>query len=201
MAPITLDCYFTTISPWAYLGMGRLRVIAESAGVPVRYLPLDFPRILASVEVKPLGARPESLRRNRMQELRRWRDYLAMPLNLKPRYFPTDPALSSRMIAIAGDEGLDAGTLSEAFLTACWVDERDIADPDTAQAIATAAGLDGEALLESAQRPAAAARIDAYTDEALARGVIGSPCYLFGEQVFFGQDRLEFVARALGLSP
>ena len=106
----TLDCYFTTISPWAYLGMRRLRHITTQAGMPVRYLPTEFGRILASVKIKPLGQRPMPLQVNRMQELRRWREYLDIPLTLEPAYFPTDPNLSSRMIAVAGVEKLPVAT-------------------------------------------------------------------------------------------
>lgn len=195
----TLDCYFTTISPWAYLGMRRLRDIASRAGLPVRYLPTEFGRILASVEVKPLGQRPLPLQRNRMQELRRWRDHLGIPLVLEPAFFPTDPNLSSRMIAVAGVEGLPAATLTEAMLAACWAQERDLGDPETLVRIADGCDLDGTALLEAARQPLAAELVAGYTDEALARGVIGSPTYVLGDEVFFGQDRLDFVARAVGL--
>lgn len=193
----TVDFYFTTISPWTYLGMGRFRRLVADTQAQAHYKPMDLTRVLATIEIKPLFQRPQPLQRNRLQELKRWRAYLGIPIHLHPRHFPTDANLSCRMIAAAAARGEDVGQLTESFLAACWVHELDIADETTAIRIADEAGFDGNELLQTGQQPAAAALVQANTDEAIARGVIGSPCYVMGEEVFFGQDRLDFVERAL----
>jgi carboxymethylenebutenolidase len=87
--------------------------------------------------------------------------------------------------------------LSGACLQAVWADERDIADPATLVAIAGEQGLDGRDLLAAAQEPAAIAGYQANTEAAIEAGVFGAPTFVIGDELFWGQDRLEFVARAL----
>lgn len=195
----TLDFFFTTISPWTYLGMARLQEIGERQHAQIRYLPINLSEIFQSVEVKPLGQRPKALQANRLQELQRWSGYLSLPINLQPKHFPVDPGLSCRMLVAAStDPGV--GRLAEAIMAGCWVHEQDISNPATLRAIANDCGLDGAALLGQAELPETLEQLQANTREALERGVIGSPCYLLGKQVFFGQDRLDFVERALAAS-
>ncbi len=193
----TVDCFFTPVSPWAYLGMSRFRRIAKATGADARFKPVDIMQIFASVGAVPLGQRPASKQENRLQELKRWRQFLAMPLNLNPAFFPTNPAPACQLIAASIARGSDGGALSEACLKACWAEEKDLSDNDTLIDLANQAGFNGSALLKLAQSPEIAAAVQRNTDEALARGVIGSPCYVIDDQVFFGQDRLDFVERAL----
>ncbi len=192
-----IDFFFTTVSPWTYLGMPRLRRIAQQHSARIRYLPINLSEIFHSVEVKPLAQRPKPLQENRLQELVRWREFLQMPLNLHPKHFPTNPEPSCRLLIAHIEQGGDAGALAEAIMRACWVEDRDISDPLTLEAIAVEHALDGERLLQRSGSDATARTFAANTREALQRGVIGSPCYLLGDQLFFGQDRLDFVERAL----
>ncbi|MEH6823625.1 MAG: 2-hydroxychromene-2-carboxylate isomerase [Motiliproteus sp.] len=193
----TVDCYFTPISPWAYLGMARFRRIVAETGAVAAFKPVDIMQVFARVGALPLGQRPQSKQDNRLQELVRWRDYLKMPLILQPQFFPTNPIPACRLISAVASLGLDAAALSEACLKACWVEEQDIASADTLIQLTDRCGLDGRGLYQASLLDAALQQVQANTDEALARGVIGSPCYLVDDQVFFGQDRLDFVARAL----
>lgn len=194
-----VDFYFSPVSPWTYLGMARFRAMTARAGAQVHYKPVHLARIFETIALPPLPQRPEPLQRHRMQELRRWRAYLGIPINLQPRHFPTDPTPACRLIAAAVLQGRDPAQLSEACMAACWMEERDIADRATLVEIAGRCGFDGAALAEEAGRDAALRLVDANTGEAIARGVIGSPSYVIGDEVLFGQDRLEFVARELGL--
>ncbi|ROR34555.1 2-hydroxychromene-2-carboxylate isomerase [Inmirania thermothiophila] len=194
-----IDFFFSPVSPWTYLGMPRLRRIGEAARAEVRYRPVDLGPIFATVEVKPLPQRPEPLKRYRLQDLARTAEFLRMPLVVEPRFFPTDPMPACRVIAQAVAEGREVGELAERIMAACWVEERDIADWDTLAQIGNACRLDGPGLIERARRPETARMIAANTEEAIRRGVIGSPCYLLGEEIFFGQDRLDQLAWRLGL--
>jgi 2-hydroxychromene-2-carboxylate isomerase len=192
-----VDCYFTPFSPWAYLGMARFRQIVAQTGAQARFKPVDIMAVFASVGALPLGQRSQARQDNRLQELERWREFLDLPLNLHPRFFPTNPTPACRLIVAAISQGDDGAALSEACLSACWVDEQDISSPDTLIQLANDGGLDGSALYQASLDDAVTQQLLANTTEALARGVIGSPCYLIAEQVFFGQDRLDFVKRAL----
>lgn len=195
--PKTVDFYFTPVSPWTYVGMPRFRAMATKYRATVRYKPVDMGPLFASAGVKPLKERPEPLKRNRLSDLRRWRVHLGMPLNLEPKHFPTSALLASKMIIAAGQAGHDPGPLAEAYLRACWAEERNVGDEATAIAIANECGLDGRALRRAADRPAVEAEFEANTKEALGRFVWGSPTYYIDGELFFGQDRLEFVERKL----
>ena len=132
----------------------------------------------------------------RLAELRRWRDHLGLPLNIKPAHFPVPHETAARMVIAAGDGG-DAAGLAQAILTAAWAEERDVSDAGTLEAIAAATGHDGAALLAAAEREETAEAYAAFSREAVSRGVFGSPSYVYGGEVYWGQDRLDFLDRAL----
>jgi 2-hydroxychromene-2-carboxylate isomerase len=104
------------------------------------------------------------------------------------------------MIIAAKLLGADCGALANAILRAIWVENRDIADPDTLRKLADGLGMDGERLLADARADATVATLDRYTQEAQERGVFGSPFYFFGEEIYWGQDRLQFLEAALARS-
>lgn len=196
----TVDFYFTPVSPWTYLGMPRFRAMCAKYNATVNYKPVDMAPLFGSAGVKAVKDRPEPIKRNRLNELRRWREYLGMPLNIEPKFFPVPSLLAAKMIVAAKRAGHDAGALAEAFLHACWAEDRNVADKATAIAIAEGCGLDGAALCKQADDPAVQAEFEANTQEALSRSVWGSPSYVIDGELFFGQDRLIFVERKLAQS-
>ena len=134
-----------------------------------------------------------------MAELARWRDHLGVPLTLEPKFFPAADQAGSQMVVAADLQGLDTGALSNAILRAIWAEERNIADDDTLIAIANEQGMDGAALLDASKAPEIAATYEAYTQEAIDRHVFGAPTYIVNGEIFWGQDRLDFLERALAL--
>jgi 2-hydroxychromene-2-carboxylate isomerase len=135
--------------------------------------------------------------------LDRWRKYLGMPLNLKPRFYPADGQppgwnkWAGWTVIAAQQAGLDAFPLSHAILRALWAEERDISDPDVRRAIANENGYDGDALVAAETSDAVQATYQANSDEAERLGVFGAPTYVVDGELFWGQDRLDFVERAL----
>ena len=105
------------------------------------------------------------------------------------------------MVVAAKRAGADAGRLSHAILRAVWAEERDVADPGTLRAVAAENGLDGAALLAAAETGAVREEYAANTAEAIARGVFGAPSYVYRGELFWGQDRLDFLERALARGP
>jgi 2-hydroxychromene-2-carboxylate isomerase len=130
-------------------------------------------------------------------ELRRWRDHLETPLTLHPRHFPVDEVLAASMVIAHRQRGGDIAGLSEAMMRAVWAEERDLADRDTLLAIADEQGVDGAALLAATQDQAVRREYEANTAAAIEQGVFGVPTFVIGDELFWGQDRLDFVARAL----
>ena len=106
--------------------------------------------------------------------------------------------LASKWILAASNRGAaDALKLTGAILTAVWAEERNIADGDTLAAIALEQSLDAGALAAGAATPDTTARYAALTQEAIERQVFGSPTYVYRDELFWGQDRLDFLDREL----
>ena len=96
-----------------------------------------------------------------------------------------------------GESGEPIDRLSHALLEAHWRDDADLADPSTLVQLAHGVGLGGETLLAAADTDAVKAVYERFTEEAINRSVFGSPTYFVDGDMFYGQDRLEMVERAL----
>jgi len=194
----TIDYYFTPVSPWTYLGHARFSAIAAKAGATVRPRPVDYGKIFPVSGGLPLKQRPAQRQAYRLMELRRWRDALGLPLNIEPKHFPVDAGVASLMLTASLAQGGEATMrLAGAMLHAVWVEERNLADRDTLIALAQSAGLDGRALLDAAHDTATAEAYARHTAEAIGLQVFGAPTYVYAGELFWGQDRLDFVERAL----
>ena len=193
----TIDYYLTLTSPWTYLGSARFEEMARAHGAEIRVKPVNYGVVFPRTGGLPLPKRAPERQAYRLMELKRWRAQLGIELNLHPKFFPAPADAAPRGVIAADRAGGDALGLAHAILTAIWTQEQDIADLPTLTEIANAAGQDGAALVAAAQEPEAQAAFEASTEEALARGVFGAPSYLYKDELFWGQDRLEFLDRAL----
>ena len=90
--------------------------------------------------------------------------------------------------------------LVNAIMTALWAEDRNIGDEETLIGIAEAQGLDGEVLMKAGRKDNIEAQWLQNSEDALTAGVFGAPTYALGEKLFWGQDRLEFLDRALDAS-
>lgn len=186
----TIDYFFFTVSPFAYLAGTRLEEIAARHGADIVYKPVDVGALFARTGGTPLAERPPSRRAYRLQELRRHSARTGLPLNEAPAHFPTNPAPSSyAIIAAQAAGGGDMGALVHGILRACWAEERDIAEDAVIRDCLAGAGFDpalaDRGLLAGAETYAR------NLEEAVDRGVFGSPFYVVGTELFWGQDRLE----------
>jgi 2-hydroxychromene-2-carboxylate isomerase len=192
-----VDYFFTPVSPWTYLGGARLDVIVRRHGAELRYKPCDYGKVFPVSGGLPVAQRPKQRQAYRLVELERWRDHLGIKLNLQPRHFPVPSDLAARTIIAAKQSGADPGRLANALLRAVWAEERDVSDRPTIVSICGDCGLDGKALIAAADGAAARAEFAANTDEAIERQVFGAPTYIYLDKPYWGQDRLDFVERAL----
>ena len=196
-API-VDYYFATVSPWAYLGHARFSAMSKAAGATVRVKPMDLGVIFPVSGGLPLPKRAPQRQAYRLVELKRFSDFLGVPMNIQPAFFPANGTDAAHLI-IATDlaHGADAALdLAGRFGTATWAQERNIADAATQRALLAEAGLPAT-LMDNAAAPEVAARYAAYTEEARELGVFGAPSYVIDGEIFWGQDRLDFVERKL----
>jgi 2-hydroxychromene-2-carboxylate isomerase len=192
-----IDYFISCGSPWTYLGHQRVEEIASCHRATITYKPADFNKIFPVSGGLPVNKRAPQRQHYRMHELRRWKAYLNVPLILEPTNFPpTNLGLAARF-AVSAPDNTAIGKLCGAILTALWAHDRNISDPETLKAIGNEAGMDGAKLLKSANGTAAQKAIDENSNEAIKRDVYGAPTYIYGEELLWGQDRLDFLDRAL----
>jgi len=195
----TVDYYFSIASPWTYLGHARFTELLAKHGARVNVKPVDFGKIFPVSGGLPLKQRAPQRQAYRLVELARWRDHLGVPLTIEPKFFPV-PADAAARAVIAADIVKGAGVamrLAHALMQGCWVQERNVGDAETVRAICREQGCDPAGLAEVAVAAEAQAKYELYTEEAIARGVFGAPSYVVGDEIFWGQDRLDFLDRRL----
>jgi 2-hydroxychromene-2-carboxylate isomerase len=193
-----IDYYFTPISPYTYLGHERFLEIAARHGKTIAVKPVDYGRIFPASGGLPLKQRAPQRQAYRLIELERWSKHLGKAFNVKPKFFPVSPDAAAKWIIAAQARGAaDALRLAGALLRAVWAEERDISDEPTLASIASGEGLDPALLAAGAASPDTASRYDALTQEAIERQIFGAPTYVYRDEPFWGQDRLDFLDRAL----
>jgi 2-hydroxychromene-2-carboxylate isomerase len=197
--PVTVDYYMTLNSPWTYLGSALFADIASRNDVTVNIKPCKFGPIFEQTGGLPLPKRSPQRRAYRMMELKRWREVRGIALTLEPRHFPCDDLAATRLLMAAQLQGKDALKLSIELGRALWEREETLADPATVSSAARRAGLDAAQLRAAAPSDT---ELDAlheqFTREALSAGVFGAPSFVLPSgEIFWGQDRLELLERAL----
>ena len=195
---LVIEYYFAPQSPWTYLGHQRLQDIAAAAGARIELLPADYGRIFPISGGLPLPKRAPQRQAYRLVDLARFSQHLGLPLNLQPKHFPVPADDAARLIiAVQQHDGTAAAlAFTGALMRAVWVEERHIADPATLAALLAENGLGAQRLDES-RAAAAQQAYDANTERAIALGVFGAPTYVVQGELFWGQDRLDFLQRRL----
>lgn len=197
--PSIVDYYFAPQSPYTYLGHARFVAIARAADATVRVRPIDLGgKVFPVSGGLPLGQRAPQRLAYRLVELRRFADHLQLPMNVKPRFFPVaGDAAAQLIVSVEQQDGSAAALgLAGAVLRAVWAEERNIADENVLAALLADAGLPA-ARLEQAHSQTAAEGYAANTEQAIAAGVFGAPSYVVDGEIFWGQDRLDFLQRKL----
>ena len=195
----SVDYYFSPQSPWTHLGHQRLAAMAKAANARVRVLPIDLGgKVFPVSGGLPLNQRAPQRQAYRLVELKRFSEQLGLPLNLRPKFFPVAGDDAARLIiAVDLADGSDAAmALGAAVFRSVWVDELNIADADVAASLLAALGLPARRLEES-RSSAVQQRYEANTQQAIDAGVFGAPSYVIDGEIFWGQDRLDFVQRRL----
>jgi 2-hydroxychromene-2-carboxylate isomerase len=197
----SVDYYFVPQSPWAYLGHQRFQNILKKSGASVRVMPFDLGgKVFPISGGLPLGQRAPQRQAYRLTELARFSKWLGAPLHLKPTFFPVSGDDAAKLIiAVDMAVGADAAmNISGAILSAVWSQQRNIADEKTLMELLTEQQLPA-ACLEQSYSQAVHERYESYTQMAIDAGVFGAPSYVLAGEIFWGQDRLDFVERALAV--
>lgn len=190
----SVDFYFDFGSPAAYLAWRRVGAVAKRTGATVKPIPMLLGGLFkATGNSAPLTVPAKGA--YLFVDLSRFAKKFAVPLNMNSA-FPINTVTLMR--GAAGYDGTPQfQTYCDAVYDAIWRDDRNMGDPAVVAEVLRAAGLDPAAFEAMVADPAVKDRLKANTEEAAARGAFGAPTFFVGDQMFFGQDRLDFVEEAL----
>jgi 2-hydroxychromene-2-carboxylate isomerase len=180
--------YFDFVSPYAFIAWTQIHRIAEKHKRTVEPVPVLFAALLdahGTVGPAEVPAKREYIFRDAYRKAHR----LGLTLKLPPAH-PFNPLLALRVASLLM-EPAPKRKLIDALYAATWTEGTGVETPEAVSAIATSVGLDGEALVHAAQKPAAKERLRAATNEALEHGVFGVPTVLESNEIFWGTDGLE----------
>lgn len=194
-----IEYFYAAHSAFAYLGSKRFMAIAKAAGREIRHCPVDLDRV---VETAGAGAFSERTKAHGEyyfgREINRWSEYREAPVMAGiPTHHFKDMTLPNCILIAAAEAGTNIDLLAHAFLEVHWRDDADLSDLKTLTAAAGDAGYDLDPFVEAAHSDAVKAIYERNTVEAIERSVFGSPTYFVDGDMFYGQDRLELVERAL----
>ncbi len=191
-----IEFHFDFVSPYSYLAITQLPALARQHGAEIVYKPFRLLELMKLVGNRPTTIECKNKQRYAGADLGRWAARYGVSLRRNPHQRKFDTALLLRGALVAADDGDAAAYVSEVF-GAMWNGERDLSERAELLGVLKQAGLAGEKLLERAASDDVVARLDRETAAAAERGLFGSPSFVIGDEIFFGNDRLEFVAAAL----
>ena len=194
----TIEYFYSAYSAYAYLGSAEFLRIAAAAGRQIVHRPYDLRPTVVAVGSTEMRSRPDNHRAYFFgREMARWAEQRGIPMLAWPQHHTNDPSLANRVLIAAEQMGHNVDALAHTMLESHWVRDTDLADADTLRSLCAEVELDGDFLVAAADGEAAIAQYQANTEEAVARSVFGSPTYFVDGDMFYGQDRLHMVERAL----
>lgn len=191
----TVEFFFDFMSPYSYLASTRVEAMVGAAEGTVRWRPCYLPGLLRATGNVGPGQIPAK-GAYAFKDLLDWTEHLGMPPLIVPETFPFAAAQADRCALVALDEG-KGPAFSKAMFAAIWRDGKDPNDAAVVAEVLTACGLDAAAVAAKAASPELKERLKAETDEAVRRGAYGVPTFFVGDEMFVGNDRLDFVVRRL----
>jgi 2-hydroxychromene-2-carboxylate isomerase len=192
-----IDYYFTSLSPYTYLGHTLFLTMMQENDVSIAFKPVILGKIFADSGALPLPQRPKSRQTYRLVEIERWAKKRQLPIVMHPAYFPTDPSLADKCIIVLQQDGKDVSNLVARLLSACWAEEKNIADESLIETVLSELGFDSQEVIAKAKSDLAQALYERNTEEAIEKGVLGAPSYVYNNEQFWGQDRLELLRDAI----
>ena len=194
-----IEYFYSAHSAFAYLGSARLMDICRVHNCVLEHRPMDLRTVIDGVGGLPVKGRTQAhVDYFFGREIERWAALRQVDIiSHRPTHHDNSLDLSNGMLIAAAQQGADVDALAHAFLQAHWCKDADLADAPTLASIAEAIGIDGAPLLEAALSTPVQKQHAANTQEAIERSVFGSPTYVLDGDMFYGQDHLEILERAL----
>jgi 2-hydroxychromene-2-carboxylate isomerase len=194
-----IEYFYSAHSAYAYIGSTKLAAICAEHGCVLEHRPISLSPVVKAVGGLSFAQRTRAhVDYYFGRELERWSELRGVEMiNYRPTYHDNSLDLSNGMLIAAIEQGADVDALAHAVLEAHWRDDIDLADEGALAVAAEGIGIDAAPLLDLALSAPIQAIHSANTAEAIARNVFGSPTYFLDGDMFYGQDHLEMLERAI----
>jgi 2-hydroxychromene-2-carboxylate isomerase len=186
-----LEFFYDYVSPYSYLANSQLGRFDQSTLV---YRPMFLGGVMQATGNRPPGAlevKGDYLRK----DIARWARRYGIEYNRNPK-FPLNTLKALRLAVVAQQDGV-YDQVHDALFDASFVRQLDLDDDVVLAKIMQVAGLDQEATLARIGEQSDKDEVKANTEEAVDRGAFGAPTFFVGDDMFFGNDRFEFIEEAL----
>ena len=196
-----IEYFYSLASPFTYLGSEKFQLIAKKYNVEIVEKPCDLVGgIFSKTGGIPVPQRSPQRQKYRLDELKRWSEFLNIKINIKPKFFPpTDPHIPAKYTVAANLLGVKV-FFGHELLKKLWIEEQDISDEKNIEITSKQFKINFKELSSLAKSEKVSKIYSDNTEEAIKKNVFGAPTYIFNNELFWGQDRLEFLERALNKS-
>ena len=191
----TLEFFFDFGSPTAYLAHKRLGQLSLQYDLEVIHQPMLLGGVFKATGNASPVAIPAKGQYMMVHDLPRFARRYGVAINFNP-FFPIN-TLNLMRAALAARQLGCLLPFTNAMYDAVWIDEKNMGDPEVVATAINQSGLPARDIMDLAQQPEIKAALIAQTDAAVARGVFGAPTFFMDGDMYFGQDRLDFVEEAL----
>lgn len=190
----SIEFFFDFGSPATYLAWTQIQTLADRCNADIQWRPMLLGGVFKATGNQSPAMIPAK-GAYMISDLGRYADRYGVEMNFNP-HFPVNTLMLMRG-AVAYQNGERFHQYLSAVFTALWVDEKNLNEPEVMAEVLTAAGFDGDEFMRLCASDAVKTTLKANTEEAVDRGVFGAPSLFVDGELFFGQDRLEFVEAAL----
>ena len=183
-------------SPWTFLGHKKVVEISKKNNCELDIMPVNYGEIFPVSGGLPVHKRPLQRQKYRLQELKRWSEFLKIKLNPEPKHFPSRSLLPSKVIIsvkILNFENVN--DIAYAIMEGLWIKELNIDDPKNLKKILTRFIKTADEVIDFSESKQVEKEMNEYTKEAIDLAVFGAPTYIINDQIYWGQDRLDFLER------
>jgi len=191
-----IEFYFDFPSPYSYLAHTQLPKIAAEHGATVTYHPFRILELMTIVGNRPTTIECKNKGKYAGVDLQRWTKRYNVAFSRNPHSKSFDYAELDRAVLVAIEDGRGAEYATAVF-TAIWGKPVDLSRRAVLSEVLEKAGFNAPQLIQRASHAGIVAKLEAETRAAAERGVFGAPTMFVGQHMFFGNDRLDFVAEAL----
>lgn len=196
MTEKTVQYWYDLSSPYAYLANEEVSLVAKRHGAIVSWCPFFLGGLFKALrgDIVPFNSGSANKQTILRRDMQRWAQSRGIDFNW-PTIFPMMTIRPMRVLVQLHGEAHAA--LARDLFKQYWVLDQNIGDATVLRGILAAHGLDAEALMAAAETPEVKQKLVDATDLALQKGLCGAPTFIVDDLLFWGQDRLDFVGRAL----